>query len=207
MRTALPLFSAVAVTLVVAACGAADSAQGGAARDGAAADPPGCAQEVLPIELDPAFTPYDRRLTRSLAVDEPVLRPVDAADGKAEEAWASVVEGDTVTLVYGGDRSAREPWQVLRSGGYLVSTWPGTPGHSLARALADDGEATPGELPQVALVPVGQYDAAVSWADPDAHGQREHNVIWTSADGTDHRVSGLQPPEELVAIARSQVCG
>ncbi|MCG8153569.1 hypothetical protein GUY44_24030 [Pimelobacter simplex] len=205
MRTGLPLFSAVAVTLAVAACGTADVAQDGA-RDGAAADSPGCAQEVLPIELDPAFTPYDRRLTRSLAVGEPVLHPIDPADGKAEAAWASMVEGDTVTLVYGGDRSVREPWQVLRSGGYLVSEWPGTPGHSLARALADD-QAAAGELPQVALVPVGQYDAAVSWADPDAHGQREHNVIWTSADGTDHRVSGLQPPEELVAIARSQVCG
>jgi hypothetical protein len=89
----------------------------------------------------------------------------------------------------------------LAGGGLLLSVTPGS--GDAAQALKDDPEG--GD--RVTLVQVGSFNAALTWADPDENGVREHNIIWSSPGVGIFKIEAVLPAVDLVNVARELVCG
>jgi hypothetical protein len=178
---------------------------------GASAAAEGCSANVGPIEESRSFTPYERRLTHNPFADDLPVRAVEAApsglpgtlDGLPMVAAAEEEHAAGSTVAYGEAAPKQGRSEFLRSGGLLVVLSPGVAGESVARDLAGD----PVVADRIVLTTVGEYDAAVTWADPDEHGLRPHHVLWTEPpSGQQVDLVGVRAPEDLVAIARDWVC-
>jgi hypothetical protein len=172
----------------------------------------GCSTKVAPIVESTDFVPWESRLSHSGAPDELNLMPVsvsnvlpgdfsESLDGLGASAYLSA--GGQTTVAYGPQvRDGMERSGFYSAGGLLLDRTQGVRGESIAEELARD----PLTGDRVTLVAVGVYQAAVTWADPDARGIREHHVIWTDDTGQQWNLSGLRSAEELVGLAREMVC-
>lgn len=55
-------------------------------------------------------------------------------------------------------------------------------------------------------IEVGQYRAALTWADPTASGVRTHNLYWSDG-ASNYALITVRAPEAIVNLARELVCG
>lgn len=208
-RHTAPIGLATAVACALTSCGSA-------AQDplGAAHDRPGCSWSVEPIVEPTDFAPWEGRIGAPMIKSKVRLTPYSSESAAplplglpdvlgGRTATASENEYGHVTVVFGGPRTTPRTRSTEYADAVVLNVSPGGSG-DLAQALKND----PDGGYRVNLVPVGPFDAAVTWADPDAKGIRWHNVIWTDpARGGDFKLEALMGPEELVRLARELVCG
>jgi len=55
-------------------------------------------------------------------------------------------------------------------------------------------------------IEIGQYRAALTWADPTESGLRTHNLYWSDGENN-YVLIAVRAPEAIVNLARQLVCG
>ena len=91
------------------------------------------------------------------------------------------------------------PEDFWASGGIQLEKDPQEGGDFAAFLLDELGD-------RAVPIEVGDYRAALTWADPTPSGVRTHNLYWS--DGTsNYALIGVRAPETLVTLARELVCG
>jgi hypothetical protein len=90
--------------------------------------------------------------------------------------------------------------EYFASGGVLLMTDPNDPGAGdYVAALKEQLEE------RVTIVKVGWFDAALTWADPMANGERPHYLTWVDA-GTNLTLVASRPPADFLNLARGLIC-
>lgn len=172
---------------------------------------PSCSTDVGPIVENAAYTSDDGRLSHLPFADAPMgLAPVTDATPLPDGIPASIdglplvgllEQASFVTAAYAAspDHDVR-PSQLLEAGGVLLFR-SDTNGDDVAAELARS-RAT---RDRTTLVEVGPHRAALTWADPDERGVRQHHVLWTEGH---HQVDvqAVRAPEDLVAAVREWTC-
>lgn len=218
MTTKSPFVAAVGLGLCIPLLTSCGDQLGPSEQHVAAAPTAGCAEAVEPIEENPDFVPYEDRLSHnpfdqqrwSIApLSERGVLPsqLDTAPPTLDDlpaVAADITANDYYTLAYGERAPEGTQSEFLKSGGLVLEISPGEKGggSSIARDLYNDSNGDD----RIVLVPVGEFEAAVSWADPDENGVREHHVLWTDELGHDVNLYGVRSAEDLVAIARGVAC-
>jgi hypothetical protein len=170
---------------------------------------PGCEPVVnAPIESD-QFTPYEVRRSK---LPEPILNPEGEPLPAGLDAPTSIEglalrwqdgsnpDGSPVALYFSDGPLVGTPLSTFfKSGGVQLTEEPVDGGVIFAETLKEEvGErATP--------VQIGPYAGVMTWADPDSHGIRTHNLYWS--DGTTNfSLIALRPALDLLTAGRSLVC-
>lgn len=177
-----------------------------------AANSPGCDEVATPIEESKKFTPYEDRLTQGLetpinplgvaSIPVPDDVSVPSVDG-VPRAWATGSEAGAIYQYFlegSIDRDLR-PSEFYAAGGIQLDLDPvNDAGESFAPYLlsALGKRAVP--------VQVGDYEAALTWADPQSSGLRPHHLYWSDAKYNYVLIANTSP-EKIVAMARGLVCG
>lgn len=129
-------------------------------------------------------------------------------------APAGAPDGLELTLLYVSERSAvdevrmyyaAEPItetmrlpDVIAGRGVLVIQRRSI-GHDAALVQSEVGD-------RATIVKVGSLDAALVWTNPIAGTLRTYNLYWSDGTYDWSVISGLETPEETVALARSMMC-
>ncbi len=167
----------------------------------------GCDRNVGPIDESNEFTPYEARLSH--LIDLPLTtfgEAVDSSDrridGLALRWRVSSDDGSSYEyfLHRQPDRKLTVP-AFLAEGGIHLDRDVVTGGNLYT---ADDVVAQVGD--RSVKVQIGDYDAALVWADPESNGARPHHLYWS--DGThNNALIAVRGPERMVQLGRELVCG
>ena len=83
-------------------------------------------------------------------------------------------------------------------------------GVALEKDAAEGGDFAAsllGEIGDRAIpIEIGQYRAALTWADPAESGVRTHNLYWSDG-ASNYTLIAVRAPEAIVNFARQLVCG
>ncbi|GAB3769431.1 hypothetical protein FB382_002467 [Nocardioides ginsengisegetis] len=206
IRRLTNIASAATIAATLTACGSQTEAPQG--RASAITD--GCSQTVPKLVENQQFSPAEARLSgvpRSVAIK---LNPVDdttrstpyfrtAIDGMAPEGQTQDLSGVTDVFYSKSTVDGSRPGDALQAGAVVLRTYPESDSAPLSEVMFK-------QFPERALaVTVGQFQAALTWDDPDDTGTRAHRITWR--DGRqDYVLIAVRDPEAMVALARSVVC-
>lgn len=194
-----------AAVLLVVGCGE-NGGEGSqvSARDVNAED--GCG-EVSPIIESTEFTSYEDQNgypyapIKASPVDSGILRdPPFQAEIDGLPARGMYEQAGQVQVYYAAEPIPdMDPTSVVADGGLTLQLLPVTSGTWDVESMFKEIES------RVTPVRVGEYEGALTWADPDAEGVRPHYLQW-GAGKLSWRLVGEREPEELLAIGRGLVC-
>ena len=213
VRALLAGLAVTAMSATLISCGTASSSQAHD-RDADArstAPIPGCSSTVDPIVESKEFVSFGSQMTTNPFVGRLSLQPLSnltlpgwippELDGV--DALGATASGGSITVAYGTEKqTGKYRSDLLAAGAILLDVAPIARNQNIAEELASDSD-TAG---RVTVVPVAKFDAAVTWADPNEQGIREHHVLWSDPGGLQYDVSGVRAPEALVGIARELAC-
>lgn len=191
--------------ILLAGCGTEDGGSSQAATP--AESKPGCAPVTERIVMDQEFTPYaNQRGGKFPEVPLELRAPADLPNGAPDEleggrrAVATVGFDSGTSVYYSNSKlapSVTRPLALAR-GVLILDSFP--PGQI---SLPEDMRMSfPG---RVVDVEVGEFDAVISWDDPNSRGTRAHRVTWNDRS-SDFVLIGDLPAAELLTVARGMVC-
>lgn len=168
----------------------------------------GCGRVEGPIVESAKFTPYEARLSHFPSA------PITSAGEPPDSSDSDVAPIDGLPLRWkagDGDRSSYQYFferEIRRD--VTVPQFQAAGGIELNRDAVPNGQdhtsellATHGE--RAVQVQLGDYKAALVWADPESNGVRPHHLYWS--DGTyNYALYAVRSPVRLIELGRELVC-
>lgn len=161
------------------------------------------------IKESEAFTPVEGRMTQprdpvitSYGSSDPAMDPqasVDAIHGKPRR-WAAANGGSAYQYFLDSEvTSDMTLSEFFSAGGIQLDQDPAEPGEAFAaETLKNLGE-------RAVAVQIGDYDAALVWADPEVSNTRLHHLYWSDGK-VNYGLYADVSAEQMVNLGREFVC-